>query len=301
MTNKGIDVMPNNDKPLLPERREQLDFFVCDIFDAVPKDDLGSMEHPMFSLTTKPDCNVRNYEHNGHSITITPSVLGLATILDKDILIYCISQLVAAINKQQPISRTVRVTAYDLLKTTNRQTGGEGYARLEKAFERLAGTRIKTDIRTRGKRIREGFGLIEAWKIIEKSPTNERMVAVEITLSEWLYNAILGMEVLTIHRDYFRLRKPIERRLYEIARKHCGNQTKWSIGLALLQKKCDSRTTLKEFRRAIKDLEKYQHMPDYRLSYSTDKDQVTFYSQSKEGRRMQIEDMLNTVSAKVQA
>ncbi|MCA9184408.1 MAG: replication initiator protein A [Pirellulaceae bacterium] len=28
--------------------------------------------------------------------------------------------------------------------------------------------------------------------------------------------------MLTLHRDYFRLRKPLERRVYEIARKHCG-------------------------------------------------------------------------------
>jgi len=26
-----------------------------------------------------------------------------------------------------------------------------------------------------------------------------------------------------ISNDYFRLRRPLERRLYEIARKHCGN------------------------------------------------------------------------------
>jgi hypothetical protein len=42
---------------------------------------------------------------------------------------------------------------------------------------------------------------------------------------------------LTLNRDYFRLRKPIERRIYEIARKHCGRKKEWSIGLALLHKK----------------------------------------------------------------
>ena len=40
---------------LLPERHPNLDFFVLDITDAVPKDDLASMEHPLFSLATKPD------------------------------------------------------------------------------------------------------------------------------------------------------------------------------------------------------------------------------------------------------
>lgn len=31
------------------------DFFQCDILDAAPKDDMSSMEHPIFSLSTKPD------------------------------------------------------------------------------------------------------------------------------------------------------------------------------------------------------------------------------------------------------
>ena len=33
---------------LLPERHPTADFFVCDILGASPKDDLGSMEHPIF-------------------------------------------------------------------------------------------------------------------------------------------------------------------------------------------------------------------------------------------------------------
>ena len=40
---------------LLPERHPNLDFFVLDITDAVPKDDLASMEHPLFSLATITD------------------------------------------------------------------------------------------------------------------------------------------------------------------------------------------------------------------------------------------------------
>ena len=39
---------------LLPDRHPNLDFFVLDIADAVPKDDMATMEHPLFSLATKP-------------------------------------------------------------------------------------------------------------------------------------------------------------------------------------------------------------------------------------------------------
>ena len=34
-----------------------------------------------------------------------PSVNGLATIFDKDILIYCISQLMAALNAGRPVAQ----------------------------------------------------------------------------------------------------------------------------------------------------------------------------------------------------
>lgn len=75
---------------LLPERHPNHDLFICDVLDAIPKDDLASMEHPVFSLATKPDRRVLRYEHRNVKIEVTPSMKGLATIFDKDLLIYCI-------------------------------------------------------------------------------------------------------------------------------------------------------------------------------------------------------------------
>ncbi len=60
-------------KKLLPDRHPNRDFFIADILDAVPKDDLGSMGHPMFSLSKNRDTSIRTYEHNGNKIEITPS------------------------------------------------------------------------------------------------------------------------------------------------------------------------------------------------------------------------------------
>ena len=108
--------------------------------DAIPKDDMGSMEHPIFSLATKPDLAIREYEHNGVKVTIMPSTLGLATIHDKDILIYCISQLIAKMNAGIEPHRTLHIKAYDLLVSTNRNTDGRGYEQLVAALDRLSGT-----------------------------------------------------------------------------------------------------------------------------------------------------------------
>ena len=232
------------------------------------------MEHPIFSLATNPDLKVREYEHNGVKITVTPSVLGLATIHDKDILIYCISQLVAKMNAGQQLHKTLHLKAYDLLVSTNRKTDGRGYEQLEAALDRLSGTRIKTNIKTNQEAIKEGFGLIDSWKIIRHSKS-ERMSEILINLSDWVFNAVLGREVLTLHPDYFRLRKPLERRIYELARKHCGQQDEWSISLELLKKKCGSASEDFEFRRLVgiicKEDARHNHIPDYSLSFNGDK------------------------------
>lgn len=252
--------------PLLPDRMQQPDFFVCDIFDAAPKGDMASMEHPIFSISTKPDKNVRRYESGQNFVEITPSVKGLATVHDRDILIFCISQVMAALNEGRKVERTLRFKAFDLLSATNRPTGGEAYVRLKEALQRLSGTRIETNVTTGDVEVLDGFGLINDYRIVRET-RDGRMQEVEVELSNWVYNAIQHREVLTISRDYFRLRKPLERRLYEIARKHCGIKPLWRIGLDKLKYKCGSHSTDKEFKRLVSKITAenaiHRHIPDY--------------------------------------
>ena len=68
-----------------------------------PKDDMASMEHPLFTLATRPDRRILRYAHGDATIEVTPSVKGLATIHDKDVLIFCVSQLMAALNAGRPV------------------------------------------------------------------------------------------------------------------------------------------------------------------------------------------------------
>lgn len=259
--------------PLLPDRHPQKDLFVCDIVDAVPKGDMSSMEHPVFSLSTKPDTRPRRYERGENWIQISPSRLGLATVFDRDILIYCISQCMAALNEGRKVHRSIRFHAHDLLVATNRQTSGRGYELLKDALRRLQGTQIETNLRQGGKEYFRVFGLIDAAEIVRETREG-RMQEVEITLSDWVFDAIENNHVLTLNRNYFKLRKPLERRLYELARKHCGQQEKWQIGLTTLHEKCGSGSTHKEFRRLIgkiiDDDQNHGHMPDYQFRFDND-------------------------------
>ncbi|MGB1234097.1 MAG: replication initiator protein A [Planktomarina sp.] len=254
----------SNTGGLLPDRHATKDFFVCDIFDAVPKDDLATMEHPIFSLSTRPDRRILEYTHNDVDITVVPSVKGLATIHDKDILIYCISQLMAAVNAGRKTSRRLTLKAHDLLVSVNRETSGDAYRRLREGFERLAGTRITTNIVTGDHETTTGFGLIESWEIVRKT-RGGRMVSVAVTLSDWLYRAVMSNSVLTLSRDYFRLRKPLERRVYELARKHCGRQSDWTVTIDTLLKKSGSNSPRRVFRKMIRDMIAADTLPDYAM------------------------------------
>lgn len=222
------------------------------------------MEHPIFSLATRPDRRILSYAHNDARIEVTPSVKGLATIHDKDILIFCISQLMGALNAGRAVSRTLHLKAHDLLVATNRETSGDAYRRLREAFERLAGTRITTNIVTGDVEVTSGFGLIESWEIVRRT-RGGRMVQVAITLSDWLYRAVLSKSVLTLSRDYFRLRKPLERRIYELARKHCGRQAEWRVSVDTLLKKSGSASPRRVFRKMLRDMIAAGHLPDYRM------------------------------------
>lgn len=270
----------SRDAALLPDRHPQQELFICDVADAVLKDDMASMEHPIFTLSKKPDTAIREYEHNGNTLTVTPSVKGLATIYDKDILIYAISQLMAAKAAGDAISRKISVSARQVLIFTNRDTGGRNYGLLEDALDRLTGTRLRTNIMTGGERVERWFGLVDEADVKRDERTG-RVVELRITLSDWLYNAINADEVLTLHRDYFRLRKPLERRVYEIARKHCGNQKDWKISLALLAKKCGTRSPMKHFRYLMRDLVECDHLPDYAVSLDEDSDMVIFTNRAE--------------------
>lgn len=266
---------------LLPERHPQFDLFVCDVADAVLKDDMASMEHPFFSLSKKPETTVRRYENGDKWVEVVPSVKGLATIYDKDILIYCISQMIAKMNEGETPSPYVRIVAKDLLVFINRTTGGKDYETLKDALDRLDGTRIRTNVRTGGEEEYQGFGLIESFKL-RRSEQSGRILEISVKLSDWVFRSIAAKEVLTLHRDYFRLRKPIERRVYEIARKHCGKQDIWRISLEMLHRKCGSRAPIKGFRHAIKALAHGDHLPDYAVSLDDD-DCVVFRNRMKAG------------------
>lgn len=262
----------------------QKDFFVADLFDAkVLQLDQPSMEFPLFSLRAR-DTHERVYSQKGFKVKIAPNPsYGMATMHDKDIWIYCISKLIQAMREEKPIDRTVHFTIYDYLVTTNRSTGGKDYEKAKESLDRLSSTRITTDIETDSIRESRGFGLIDSWRIVEEK--DGRMIRVSVTLPDWLYRSVTSTNVLEVHKDYFRIRRPLDRRIYEIAKKHCGYNDKWHFNLETLHERSGSSASLKEFKRSIKELVKKNHLPDYTVELDEKENKVLFINRSPSLRK----------------
>ena len=265
---------------LLKRKNQQRDFFVLDIADVVPKDDTLSMEHPIFSLSTKPDMRIRKYENREKVLEVVPSGVGLATIHDKDVLIWAISKIVHAKNRGRPYSKEVRGSAHDLLSATNRPVTKLAYNRLKQAFTRLRGTTFVSNIPLGDNRKSTSiFGLVDSADFIYNDKS-DRLDEICVVLSDWLFEAVEKSEVLSISEDYFLLRRPLERRIYEIARKFCGSQSQWKIGLDKLQLRTGSNAPLKKFRHNIRQIISDNNTPFYRIELTSD-DTVVFRPRSK--------------------
>ena len=83
---------------------------------------------------------------------------GAGHILDKDIVLYCISKLVLDLNRGLDITPTVELSAHEVMVGTNRRTTAASYRRFEDALIRLRGTTIVTDIETGNCIQTRGFG-----------------------------------------------------------------------------------------------------------------------------------------------
>jgi plasmid replication initiation protein len=61
------------------------------------------------------------------------------------------------------------------------------------------------------------------------------------------------------------MRKPLERRIYELARKHCGRQDQWRVSVDVLHRKSGSASPRRVFRAMLREMIEADALPDYHL------------------------------------
>lgn len=271
----------------MPMSDNQVDLFLGSLIDTPLKDDRALMEYPFFAIEKQPQMEKFVYGDGRVTITVSPGEKGRATIYDKDLLIYCATYINSRIEQGLPVDRTIRCSAYDILRTTGRDVGSTDYKKLFDALFRLRSTTILTNIESDGKKEHHGFGWIDNYSIIERDVAGRKVaVGVEITINQWMFRALVrDRRVLTISKDYFKLTMGLERRLYELARKHCGSQPEWKIGLERLREKSGSKSSLRHFKSYLQQIIKRDSIPDYSIALVNDHASPLWQGLEKDGYR----------------
>ncbi len=88
------------------------DLFLDSLIDAPIKSEQAGLEHPFFSLEKRPRMEPIRYEHGQVKIEVSAGPKGLATIHDKDILIYCASVINDRIERGEAVSAKVTFAAH---------------------------------------------------------------------------------------------------------------------------------------------------------------------------------------------
>jgi len=225
------------------------------------------MAYPFFALAKTIWTKPLVYKTDSVSIEIGPGPKGIATIYDKEILLYIASLLVAKLDAGQAVSQDFYFTANDLFRVTGVNSSSRSYRRLSDALERLQGTQIKTDIEAGGEGEAGFFSWLEAARLhYTKNDNGERRLkAVRVRLCDWLFRAILrDRHVLEYAPSYFQL-GPVERRLYEVARSSCVDGAV-SITLEKLRLQLGYQSSSRHFKAILKSVIESDSIPGFTFS-----------------------------------
>lgn len=256
------------------ETTQEEDLFKANLTDPAPRDQQDLMVIPFFSLSKIKRTEPIVYEYKDVKVIVRGLAdIGIANIWDADLLIWIASQLNAAIERGEMPTKRLWIIPYQFLVATHRidtrHKGSAAYRCFLDCLRRLQGTTIETTIKAGGKQFRESWSWIDAWRAHEE--LDGRTTGIEIILSEWLFRRVVAdRAVLAIHTDYFLLTGGIERWLYRIARKHCGNNVSgWSFTLFKLYEKYPPGRAFKLFKHDLKLVVKRDCLPEYCTTWET--------------------------------
>lgn len=216
------------------------------------------------------------FEKGEARIEINPSKTGVATIYDKEILLYIASLMAEKIERGEAVERVMSFTANDLFRVTSTNPSARSYDSLKASLARLQGTQIITNIETGG----EGSDSAFSWllkadiKYVRTSSGDRRVKRIEVMVCDWLYRAIINdRRIAAYHLDFFKL-GPIERRLYELAKFNCIDGTGFEIDMEALAARVGCATDkrgLEYFKRQLRDVAQQQSLPEYDINITEKK------------------------------
>lgn len=248
---------------------EQLD--LLPLYRLLDQDIVGDrsiMAYPFFGLDRKPSMTPIIYETDQIKIEVRPSHDGLATIYDKEVILYVASLVAQRVTNGEPTTQDFQFTAHDFFNATATNLGGRSYARMDAMLTRLQGTQIRTNIETGGEGEAGAFSWLSEYQLSYAQGTkgDKRLRAVRVRLCNWLYRAIVNnLEFLKYSTDYFDL-GPVERRLYEVALAACPEGGTLEIDVADLRHQVGYKSTINRFRIELKRISDGQTIPDFTMA-----------------------------------
>lgn len=227
------------------------------------------MAYPFFSLSKTPAKRAIKFVEGAVSVEVRPSEQGVATIYDKEILIYLASLAIERLDRGEAFDGVLTFTAYDFFKLAGLSgASGKNYQRLAGSLDRLQGTQVRTTIETGGVNIDGWFSWVSEAQVIftRDSKGQKRARAFRVRITDWLVRAIAADgSVLSYDRSYFTL-SAIERRLYEIARAGCARGEPVTMGLNTLRSRVGVTSPLKKFRQLLAEIVERDDLPGYRVA-----------------------------------
>jgi len=235
------------------------------------KNERDLMAFNFFSLTREHQTSLPTYDDGKYRIEVKGTEDGVATIWDKELLIYLISLMQERMNRSEKLSRTFRFTGNDFFRITGTKPNGNAYDRIVASLDRLQSTKIRTNLLDddgKGGQTAQ-FSWIDDFDITwRETRTGEKvMKSVKVELGSRVYNAILrNKRILTYDSKYFQL-KPLEKRLYEIARAHVGEQPGIRMNIEKLRLRVGIQNDLRRFKSSLQAISKRKiQLPGYALS-----------------------------------
>ena len=283
-----------NAAELNPEIYKEGDLFIPDLDAVILKSDRASAEYPLFTVDRTTVKTKIEFGNDHWSLAIYPTEVGLPTIYDKDVLLVLIGKMMELKNAQRnshaPLDPYITLNSYEINRQLQRSQGGRSYAKIVVSLDRLQHTSFHSKTVHNGTPIEGGvFHLIDNYDYVEKLNRDGKVIKGQtqfrIKLSDFIMDAINSDRppIITYPRHYLRLKKPFDKRLYEIANKAVGQNSKRNkevtFKLATLHERMYPKThKLTKFRYAISQRTAAGPFTilNYVMKFDPDTDKVTF-------------------------
>ncbi|HGO9242685.1 TPA: replication initiator protein A [Neisseria meningitidis] len=308
MNNSATDIISTRLKELEKKRKAKeeewdIGFYYAPMGDILPIHSIGAMEYPFFSLkklelepfvceyktgaslaiTGNAEMHVRKKTEDGTYVKELIS-LGRATAYDEKLWVYLISKMQANYDATGSLYRRIRFNARDYLKNIGLPAGGSQFATLEKSLYRLRATQIVCNLESKlsgnggtviaNKEYSKSFNLIDSFEYLKTTYEKKQhlnKMEIEVELPHWIIQTIQNKALLKISSAYITEDLTnLEKRVYLICEKFCGNSSYWHIGLENLQARLGSTVTLRHFKHELKKIIVNQSIPKYKIGISDD-------------------------------